>query len=217
MILTGSYVIHSLTGSYAISASSAETASYALLAQSIVDSGSLTVASASHAAEIQWTGITNRPTASVSKIDEAAAKVHNHSNKDVLDNISQESVTSWNSKWTWNEEQVKEVKVHSASYADNVESLSSSFASWISSTSSVFSGTASFTQNADTLGGTKKSELLTDVRITGEGNGDLSYWTVVGGTKLSGSVSLAHNHSLLTGDSCSLFIENGQVVIEMDV
>ena len=45
-----------------------------------------------------WANITNKPTSSVSEIDDAVSKKHLHSNKTTLDNISDSNISNWNGK-----------------------------------------------------------------------------------------------------------------------
>src|SRR5690606_28116975 len=47
---------------------------------------------------LEWVNINNRPSSSVSNIDDAVNKRHTHNNKNALDSISQISIDSWNAK-----------------------------------------------------------------------------------------------------------------------
>ncbi len=47
---------------------------------------------------LEWVNINNRPSSSVSNIDDAVNKRHTHNNKNALDSISQISIDNWNNK-----------------------------------------------------------------------------------------------------------------------
>lgn len=58
---------------------------------------------------LQWTNIVGKPQSSIADIDDATTKRHMHTNKSIIDTITQTLISRWNSAWTHISDNIKHI------------------------------------------------------------------------------------------------------------
>ncbi|NMB44467.1 MAG: hypothetical protein GX995_10100, partial [Clostridiales bacterium] len=58
---------------------------------------------------LQWTNILGKPSSNVDDIDDATSKRHTHSNKSIIDTVTQTLIDRWNSAWTHISDTIKHI------------------------------------------------------------------------------------------------------------